>query len=173
MSERHGDRPATPDTVPAPVVTGKARTAEWVLDRRQGGEPAHTMASQGLAKGRDVWMRANAQAAAAVRPAGTPAPTITGGHDTGDRVWTHGRPATVVQADPRIAQPGHTGNGSKTTQMAGAVRVTVEQAAVLQTFPPDYPWQGSRTKQFEQVGNAVPPMLAEAVLQALLNGGES
>lgn len=47
-------------------------------------------------------------------------------------------------------------------------RVSLSEAAQLQTFPADYPWAGERTNQFQQVANAIPPVLARAVLAAAL-----
>ncbi|MFE8941172.1 DNA cytosine methyltransferase [Streptomyces sp. NPDC007872] len=48
------------------------------------------------------------------------------------------------------------------------IRVSVADAATLQTFPPNHPFQGSRTRQYEQVGNAMPPGLADAVIRQTL-----
>jgi len=39
-------------------------------------------------------------------------------------------------------------------------RLTVEEAALIQTFPPDYEFCGSQSSRFTQIGNAVPCNLA-------------
>lgn len=75
-----------------------------------------------------------------------------------------------INADPRVSEPGHHDSEESGSQQRNAVRVTVQEAAVLQGFPADYPFQGSRTAQFRQIGNAVPPPLAKAVLSALIEG---
>lgn len=52
-------------------------------------------------------------------------------------------------------------------------RLTIKEAAIIQTFPADYKFCGSKSSIYKQIGNAVPCLLAEVVASTvveILNG---
>jgi DNA (cytosine-5)-methyltransferase 1 len=103
-------------------------------------QPADTITGKGTA----YWVyRASNQAHAARQPA----PTVVFGQRSNKVEWM---PAETAH-DPS----------------ARGIRVTPQEAGVLQSFPAEYPWQGNQSKRHEQVGNAIPPMLAAHILAAL------
>jgi len=153
---------------PAPTMTEKARSMsfhseEWLVNT-----------------GLD-WKKGGTRDDAQKRPLSEPAPTMTGVSGR-QWQWTQERPATTVMGDPRLWPPGHKVNKDDIDRMgkdaaevkygdragSGAIQMTIEQASVLQTFPVDYQWQGSKTASFVQVGNAVPPLLAWHVLNTVV-----
>lgn len=108
-------------------------------------------------------------------PASEPAPTVI----SKARSWIRGNQLTSTTGryyQRRVTEPSPTltgvvrswdwTDGSEKPKGTG-VKVDITEASVLQSFPADYPWSGGRSKQFEQVGNAIPPLLAAHVLAAL------
>lgn len=107
-----------------------------------------------------------------------PAPSLT----TVQGQWVFYRPATTIAGDSRVWAPGHKINADDVRRLgeeeahdrygdrAGtdAIRLEVPHALVLQSFRPDYPVQGTKTDQFRQVGDAVPPLLAAHIVAALI-----
>ena len=52
--------------------------------------------------------------------------------------------------------------------VAGVRRLTVAESAMLQGFPRDFRFSGGQSARYRQVGNAVPPPLAAAIVRSVL-----
>ena len=183
----YGRRGIHPGDEPAPTIRGVQRDMPATYEPH----PSDAVIFQGHQKP-DSKRTSGEPDAYQTREAELPAPSITSGSRSAQ--WTHERPATTVvgQFSPDIiSAPG--GSGVRSSDVSkhrqdrpDSVRVTVAEAAALQTYPADFDWQPpvpvlrngvdtgrvapmSKTKAFLQIGNAVPPLLAAHVLSTILD----
>ncbi len=155
-----------------------AHVGWWLLDAADFGVPQHRRRVI-------LW--------AGPAPLTAPAPTHGPGRARG---WVSMREAlgldgeVYTQRNPETAKGGNrwvpTSEPSTTVSCVGkpqirpcgvpwvgaAARLTVAECARLQDFPAGHPWQGGIDAQYRQVGNAVPPLLAEVVGRALMGAIE-
>lgn len=137
----HMDRPVS---LPAPTH-GRYHAHNHAL--RDPGLAWYVSIGKALPKPEGMFLRSNygtggVAANRGQRALWQPAPTITRKYNRNK--WVDGATGRVLDA------------------------LTDKEASLLQSFPPGYYFTGSRTEVQLQIGNAIPPLLAKAILECVL-----
>ncbi|MGW6535822.1 DNA cytosine methyltransferase [Streptomyces sp. NPDC055051] len=141
-------------TPPGPTVTDHVPVGHVLLP---------SMRSRG-------WAEAEEWAAQATAPA----PTLVGGSE--NRGGADLGPSGTKRAWARMGVnagsladdvPGPEYTWPRSTDPALMVKITVDQAALLQSFPPEWRVTGRKTSRYRQIGHSTPPPVARALGVAL------
>ncbi|MFC9437214.1 DNA cytosine methyltransferase [Nocardia sp. NPDC057030] len=101
-----------------------------------------------------------------VRNASKIAPTLVGGskkHGGADLGPTRAKQAWAAMGVDAMGVANEDATPGPDTPIDHRPKLTVQQTALLQGFPPDWEITGRKTAAYRQVGNAFPPPVAEAV----------
>ena len=83
-------------------------------------------------------------------------------------VYSINDPAPTVRGVNRPVPQGYPGHPNDACPLNNSIRaMTTLERALIQTFPPNFKWLGSKTDMEQMIGNAVPVKLAEFVANAL------
>jgi DNA (cytosine-5)-methyltransferase 1 len=149
------------------------RYANWVLDSRINGTVQHETRSHMVEDLKRYWFASTEAERSGVSPKLRSFPKgLLPNHKNATaasrpfedrfRVQVWEKPATTIVS--HIAKDGHYYIHPDPSQMRS---LTVREAARLQSFPDNYFFMGNRTQQYHQVGNAVPPLLANQIAKVV------
>lgn len=181
QTERYGTRPGRTADQPAPTLraNGGGNASGGFIWRIQNGSQAHAAIRNVDEPAPTVhfgerlndvrWLIGNQDSQLGggrkrrqSRSSEVPSATVTG--QARNWKWADA-PATTVAGKGEVTAREHHEHGE---QSGTALKLTRDEAATLQSFPSDFIWRGSKTKQFLQIGNAVPPLMGVAILRALV-----
>jgi len=84
-------------------------------------------------------------------------------------VFSIHEPSVCIRTVDRPIPPGYLGHPSDPVAIGPEVRgLTVKERSYIQTFPPDFEFEGTKTNLNQMIGNAVPVNLASYVGRALM-----
>ena len=136
-----------------------------------GSGEVHSQRTPETARGGNRWI-----------PVAEPSPTVPSAVAPHYRVVAAGETGASILPEPsravtcsEVKGSGPGGSPHKHQRASDALylatgrrRLTVRECAILQDFPADHPWQGTKTAQYRQAGNAVPPTLARVVGEVVM-----
>lgn len=126
--------------------------------RRTSSQPSATVTSK-IRRNNIEWVFGDIKSPrGTIRSVGQPAPTVVSSYDNDNYQFYNkdGKDRPVMGT--RFA-------GGRPKEKDDHYKITREEAGVLQGFDKDYPWQGLKSKIYEQIGNAVPPKMAAAIVK--------
>ncbi|MGL6194728.1 MAG: DNA cytosine methyltransferase [Thermoguttaceae bacterium] len=83
-------------------------------------------------------------------------------------IFSIDEPAPTIRGVNRPVPRGYLGNPNDACALNPSIRaLTTLERALIQTFPADFKWLGTKTEMEQMIGNAVPVKLAEFVARCL------
>lgn len=83
-------------------------------------------------------------------------------------IFTIDEPSATIRGVNRPVPAGYTGHNNDSSPLSESIReLTTQERSMIQTFPKEFKWVGSKTNVEQMIGNAVPVNLAAFVAKCV------